>query len=149
MLVVVVVGATWIAAAQPSLEKPPHMPDIQVRVQHLDQQEVVKYGFGNIRWLMSSQIDKDAAQTFGVVTIEAGQRNMLHSHPNCEEILYVLSGACDHIVGNKKLALRPGDLIRVPAGVPHQAIVTSSEPLRAVISYSSGDRKVINYAPVE
>lgn len=134
--------------AQAASEEPPKMPDIKVTVQHLEDQPVVKYGFGTIRWLMSSQIEKDAAQTFGIVEIAAGKKNVLHAHPNCEELLYVLSGSCEHIVGNKKVTLKAGDLIRVPAGVPHQALVTGSEPLRAVISYSSGDRQVINYGRV-
>jgi hypothetical protein len=34
-------------------------------------------------------------------------------------------------------------------GVPHQAFVIGNEPLRAVISYSSGDRKVVNYGNAE
>jgi mannose-6-phosphate isomerase-like protein (cupin superfamily) len=67
------------------------------------------------------------------------------SHPNCEELLYVLSGTAEHVAGNKRVTLREGDLIRVP----HQAFVKGTEPFRAVISYSSGDRKVVNYAKTE
>lgn len=133
------------STAQTKLEKPPKMPNVNLVVQHFDKEEEVKYPWGVIRWMMSSAIDHDAAQTFGIVQINAGQRNTLHSHPNCEEILYVLSGSCEHIVGNKKVTLHPGDLIRVPIGVPHQAIVLGKEPFRAVISYSSGERKVVNY----
>jgi quercetin dioxygenase-like cupin family protein len=82
------------------------------------------------------------------VQINAGQKNALHSHPNCEEILYVLSGSCEHLVGDKKVVLHPGDLIRVPVGVKHQATVIGNEPLRAVISYSSAERKVTNYGTI-
>jgi mannose-6-phosphate isomerase-like protein (cupin superfamily) len=139
---------TIFSMAQTNLEKPPKMPNVNVVVQHFDKEAEVKYPWGAIRWMMDSKIDRDAAQTFGIVQINAGQRNTLHSHPNCEEILYVLSGSCEHIVGNKKVVLHAGDLIRVPVGVPHQAIVTGNEPLRAVISYSSGDRKVVNYGSI-
>ena len=116
-----------------------------VSVQNFDKAKVVQYPWGWIRWLMSSELDGEAAQTFGIVQINAGQRNSLHSHPNCEELLYVLSGSCEHIVGDKKLVLHAGDLIRVPVGIPHQAKVLGNEPLRAVISYSSGVRKVTDY----
>ena len=145
-------GTVWIAivaTAQTNFEKPPKMPNVNVVVQHFDKEEEIKYPWGSLRWMMSDKIDHDSAQTFGIVQINAGQRNYLHSHPNCEEILYVLSGSCEHIVGNKKVTLHPGDLIRVPIGVPHQAIVIGNEPLRAVISYSSGDRKVVNYGKAE
>jgi quercetin dioxygenase-like cupin family protein len=146
-----VMGTVWVmlaAMAQTNQEKPPKMPNVNVVVQHFDKEVEVTYPWGAIRWMMDSKIDRDAAQTFGIVQINAGQRNALHSHPNCEEILYVLSGSCEHIVGNKKVTLHPGDLIRVPVGVPHQAIVIGKEPLRAVISYSSGDRKVVNYGTI-
>src|SRR3954453_364622 len=138
-----------ILGAQTSMEKAPKMPNVNVVVQHFDKEEQVKADWGVLRWMMSSKIDPGAAQTFGIVEIKAGQHNGLHSHPNCEEILYVLSGSCEHVVGTKRVALHPGDLIRVPVGVPHQAFVTGNEPLRAVISYSSGDRKVVNYGKTE
>jgi mannose-6-phosphate isomerase-like protein (cupin superfamily) len=105
----------------------------------------VQFPWGAIRWMMDSNIEPGAAQTFGIVQINAGQRNSLHSHPNCEEILYVLSGSCEHIVGSQKVALGPGDLIRVPTGVPHQAIAIGNEPLRAVITFSSGNRETVDY----
>jgi mannose-6-phosphate isomerase-like protein (cupin superfamily) len=137
------------AAGQPKIEKAPKMPNVNVVVQHFDKEEEVKYPWGSIRWMMNSALDKESAQTFGIVQINAGQSNYLHSHPNCEEILYVISGSCEHVVGNKRVPMHAGDLIRVPIGVPHQAFVTGKEPLRAVISYSSGDRKVVNYGNIE
>jgi quercetin dioxygenase-like cupin family protein len=116
-----------------------------VSVQNFDKVKEVQYPWGWIRWLMSSELDGEAAQTFGIVQINAGQKNPLHSHPNCEELLYVLAGSCEHVVGDKKVVLHAGDLLRVPMGVPHQATALGNEPMRAVISYSSADRKVVNY----
>jgi mannose-6-phosphate isomerase-like protein (cupin superfamily) len=118
-----------------------------VTVIHLKEQPAQPYPWGEIHWLMSNKLDPDANQTFGIVRINAGQKNALHLHPNCEELLYVLSGDGESVVGDKKVPLHPGDLLRVPAGVYHQATVTSTEPMVAVISYSSGDRQVINKGP--
>jgi mannose-6-phosphate isomerase-like protein (cupin superfamily) len=142
-------GLVIMAPAKSNQEKPAKMPNVDVIVQHFDKEEQVNYPWGWIRWMMNSPIDHESAQTFGIVQINPGHHNFLHSHPNCEEILYVLSGSCEHIVGNKKVTLHAGDLIRVPVGVPHQAFVIGNEPLRAVISYSSGDRKVVNYGNTE
>jgi mannose-6-phosphate isomerase-like protein (cupin superfamily) len=142
-------GLAIVASAQSNQEKSPVMPNVNVVVQHLDDEQEVKYPWGWIRWMMNSQIEHESAQTFGIVQINPGHHNFLHSHPNCEEILYVLSGSGEHIVGNKKVPLHAGDLIRVPVGVSHQAFVIGNEPLRAVISYSSGDRKVVNYGSPE
>ena len=111
---------------------------------HFDTAKEEPYGFGWIRWLMRGTLDKEAEQTFGIVEIKAHQKNALHLHPNCEELLYVISGSCEHLIGDTKVVLHPGDLLRVPRGVKHQAVVLGNEPLRAVISYSSNDRQVVN-----
>lgn len=130
--------------AQPAPQKDGGLPEGSVF--HLDQVKSEPYGFGSIQWLMSRALDPGAEQTFGIVEIQPHQKNALHMHPNCEELLYVLSGSCEHIVGGRKVVLHPGDLLRVPRGVKHQAIVLGDQPLRAVISYSSPDRQVVNFA---
>lgn len=114
------------------------------RVRHVESTDPVKYPWGSIRWLMNSEIDPDAEQTFGIVEIKAGERNTLHMHPNSDELLYVLSGSCDHVVGDRTVHLHTGDLLRVPRNTKHQALVTGHEPLRAVISYSTPRRQVVN-----
>lgn len=107
------------------------------------QGEAQAFPWGGIKWLMGKSRDGDAAQTFGLVFIAPGQRNPRHYHPNCEELLYVLSGTCEHSLGDETLRMGPGDLIRVPQGIVHNAVNTGWEPLRAVISFSSGDRQTV------
>ncbi len=97
--------------------------------------------WGQLQWLVGGEQMPGAEQTLGVVTIRPGQRNPLHEHPNCEELLYVVSGACDHKLDDDLFQLSPGDVIRIPRGVPHWAMCTSDEPLVAVISFSSPDRQ--------
>jgi len=111
-------------------------------VQSFDKVEKIEYPWGWIRWLMSSKLDPKAEMTFGLVEINPGQRNPTHIHPNCEEILYVLSGSCEHWLGKEKCVLKAGDVIRIPTGVPHCARTFEKEGMRAVIVYSSADRQV-------
>jgi quercetin dioxygenase-like cupin family protein len=103
--------------------------------------EGVTTDWGHLSWLVGEVEMPGAEQTFGVVTIKPGQRNPLHLHPNCEELLYVVSGTCDHLLGEETFQLVPGSVIRIPRGVPHWAKCTSAEPLVAVISFSRPDRK--------
>jgi quercetin dioxygenase-like cupin family protein len=84
-----------------------------------------------------------AEQTFGIVKILPGRRNPLHSHPNCEEVLYVLSGSCEHRLGEQIVTLRPGAAIRIPRNLPHWAKCTSDQPLVAVICFSSAHRQLV------
>ncbi len=111
-----------------------------VVVQSFKEAEEVKYPWGWIRWLMSSKIDPKAEMTFGIVYVKPNQINPTHVHPNCEEVLHVLAGSCEHLVGDKWVTLKAGDTLRIPRGVRHVAR-TRGEPLRAVIAYSSGDRQ--------
>lgn len=101
--------------------------------------------WGRLTWLVSEKAMPGAEQTLGVVTIQPGKRNPLHAHPNCEELLYVVSGQCEHLLGEDRCTLGPGNVIRIPRGVPHWARCISDEPLVAVISFSSGDRQTTSY----
>jgi quercetin dioxygenase-like cupin family protein len=103
----------------------------------------VKQDWGRLYWLFGGKETPGAEQTFGIVEIAAGQRNPLHSHPACEEVLYVISGACDHRLGNEMIRLEAGCAIRIPRGVPHYARAIGDAPLVAAIAFSSPDRTVI------
>lgn len=106
--------------------------------------QVSKTDWGSVTWLVNGQTNAGAEQTFGVVTINSGSANPLHIHPNCEEILYVLSGTCDHRIGDDVVQLEPGMVVCIPRETPHCARTTSKENLVAVISFSSPDRQAIN-----
>jgi quercetin dioxygenase-like cupin family protein len=117
------------------------MMDYGTVIKQLADQPPLEMSWGKLVWLVSGQAMPGAEQTFGVVTINPGQRNPLHAHPNCEELLYVIAGECEHKLGDEIYTLTPGSLIRIPRGVPHWARCTSAEPLVAVISFSSPDRR--------
>lgn len=100
--------------------------------------------WGELRWLIGEGQTPGAEQTFGVVTIQPGQRNPLHLHPNCEELLYVLEGEADHKLGDQVFTIKAGDVIRIPRGVQHWARARGEHPLVAVISFSAPDRRTVN-----
>ena len=130
----------------PSNEKKPVDPPaidakaLAVMVQHFDKVEKQEHPWGWIRWMMNDKLDPNSKMTFGLVQINAGQKNPLHIHPNCEEHLYVLSGSCQHQLGRHVVTLKEGDVIRIPQGVSHKAW-TEKEAMQAIIVYSSGDRQ--------
>jgi quercetin dioxygenase-like cupin family protein len=118
--------------------------DKRTVIRSLADQPALEMDWGKITWLVDGRTMAGAEQTFGVVTINPGQRNPLHMHPNCEELLYVIAGECAHKLGDDIYTLTPGSVIRIPRGVPHWARCTSAEPLVAVISFSSPDRRAEN-----
>jgi mannose-6-phosphate isomerase-like protein (cupin superfamily) len=143
--VAIAIVAAGVAVFAQDAKQPQGKQVDHVTVTHLGQQPEEQHPWGAIHWLMNNKIDPGAQQTFGVVRINPGEKNALHLHPNCEELMYILSGSGSTTVGGKVVSLRAGDLVRIPAGVLHQATATGREPLIAVISYSSADRQVINY----
>lgn len=113
-------------------------------VRSVSETEPVTLSWGRLVWLVGEEQTPGAKQTLGVVTIEPGQRNPLHMHPNCEELLYVMEGEADHKLGQDMFHLKAGDVIRIPQGVPHWAQATGSTALVAVISFSAPDRRTEN-----
>ncbi|MEE9239750.1 MAG: cupin domain-containing protein [bacterium] len=63
---------------------------------------------------------------FGKITIPAGTKAELHSHPN-EQFSYVLQGRVRMVIGGKTKIAGPGDIIHTPAGAIHSATVLGDE----------------------
>lgn len=102
--------------------------------------------FGTVHWAVREGDPPGAETTFGVATFIAGSSNAEHTHPNAEEVVYVLEGEVTHTLGDQRVTLRAGDLIVVPRDVPHRLINESGADMRAVIVFSAPDRL---FVPVE
>jgi quercetin dioxygenase-like cupin family protein len=129
-------------AAEPEETKRPEKEMANVAVQEFDKVDVQQYPWGWIRWLMNAEIDPQAEMTFGMVYIKPHQENPAHLHPNCNEILHVLDGSCEHLVGKEWVTLKKGDTLRVPKNVPHRAR-TRDQSCLAVITYNTGERQFV------
>src|SRR5437763_996356 len=88
-------------------------------VHRLADQAPLEFPWGAITWLCSEELAPGSAMTFGLVEILPGRKNALHYHPNCEEVLYVLSGECDHSLDGQVHHLEAGSLIRISRGARH------------------------------
>jgi quercetin dioxygenase-like cupin family protein len=56
----------------------------------------------------------------------------LHIHPKQDEFIYMLEGTFDLQLGDAKVQARPGDLVRMPMGVPHAYYNNTAAPTRAL-----------------
>src|SRR3954468_16709903 len=79
------------------------------------EQPALSFEWGAIKWLCNQEIDPEAEQTFGLVFINPEQQNPPHYPPNCEELIYILSGECDHRLGDAVVRMTAGSLLRIPA----------------------------------
>jgi mannose-6-phosphate isomerase-like protein (cupin superfamily) len=102
---------------------------------------IEKSPWGTLQWLCNEKLSPDALQTVGLAQIYVGKTNLVHFHPNCEEVLHVLSGQGVHSFDGRTVELKAGMTIRIPAGTKHNMGNTGTNTLVTLISYSSGDRK--------
>ena len=62
------------------------------------------------------------------------QLQLLHVHDGSDEVLFVLAGRGEMIVGGETIHVGPNDAIHIPAGAPHALKI--SEKLSAVQCYA-------------
>jgi len=103
--------------------------------------ELIDAPWGKLTWLASSKLGNSTTMTFGRVIIPADQTNPRHRHPNCDEILHLLSGRIEHSLGEEKFILKAGDTISIPAGQWHNASALDGLDAEMVICFSSADRE--------
>jgi predicted O-methyltransferase YrrM/mannose-6-phosphate isomerase-like protein (cupin superfamily) len=102
-----------------------------------------KFPWGTIKWVCSGKLIPGARQTVGVTRILPGQKNPMHYHPNCEEVLYMLAGQGRHTLDDRAVDLKAGMTIRIPAGVKHNLTNTGTEPLMCLVTFSTGERQAV------
>jgi quercetin dioxygenase-like cupin family protein len=64
----------------------------------------------------------------------------LHIHPRQDEFIYMLEGTLDLQLGEAKVQARPGDLVRMPMGVPHAYYNNTAALTRALFWVSPAGR---------
>ncbi len=104
------------------------------------QGEILDLSWGRIVWTVSRSLGNSGALTFGRVLIRADQANQIHRHPNCDELLHVISGRIEHSLGDELPIMHPGDTTSIPAGV-HNVRALDGRDADMVIAFSSADRE--------
>ena len=113
------------------------------RVTDTAQLPVERSDWGTLQWLCNGKLMPGAEQTVGLATILPGKQNPVHYHPNCEEVLYVVSGHGLQSYDGRNVELKEGMTVRIPPNTKHNLRNTGSEPLRTIVSFSSGERKTV------
>jgi quercetin dioxygenase-like cupin family protein len=108
--------------------------------------EVLELPWGRMKWSVSRDLHDSTRMSFARVTLRAGETMPKHRHPNCDEILHLLSGEIEHWVGDESFLMEPGDTLSIPAAFWHHARVLGKEDAQWVSCYSSADRKTEFFA---
>jgi quercetin dioxygenase-like cupin family protein len=65
----------------------------------------------------------------GLNAFEPGQEHALHAHAGQDKVYQVIDGEGVFLLEGRELAMRPGDLLVAPEGVPHGVRNNSSRRL--------------------
>ena len=131
------------AGVKPSAQDASPPAEWSGKVTDATQLPIEQSDWGTLQWLCNGKLMPGAEQTVGLATILPGKRNPVHYHPNCEEVLYVISGQGLQSYDDRTVELKAGMTIRIPAKVKHNLTNNGTEPLRTLVSFSSGGRQTV------
>ena len=66
-----------------------------------------------------------------------------HSHPH-EQMLYVLGGSCDVVIGDDCFSMKTGDMALVPGNIMHQVTATGEKELVMMDIFSPIRQEFLN-----
>jgi quercetin dioxygenase-like cupin family protein len=105
---------------------------------------VETFDWGKLTWNANTALGNSEHMTFGQCRLYAGCENPRHYHPNCEEILHLLSGRILHSLGNETFEMNAGDTIVIPSNMPHNARnLSATHEATMFITFSSPTRETI------
>jgi quercetin dioxygenase-like cupin family protein len=116
----------------------------EAKVLRASQAETAEFDWGRLFWYASGKLGNSEHMTVGKCVIKPGCGNPGHHHPDCEEILHVLSGKIlHHVEAAEPVEMGPGDTIALPAGLSHSAKNVGDEDAVLAIAFSSAERHVV------
>lgn len=105
--------------------------------------ERIELPWGKIEWYVSGALQNSTTLTVGEATVFPSKANPVHFHPNCDEVLHVLSGRILHTMNDVTVEMTAGDTVSIPKGVRHNATNIGEEDARLAISFSTAWREVV------
>ena len=118
------------------------MSDAEPKLTFVEKEDVETqvFDWGRLSWLSEPRVTEAEKFSAGVVLLEPGKGHDRHSHPGCEEILYVLSGTGQQVVeprsGRVEQPVGPGVLIHIPPDVYHSTVNTGTGPMELLAIYA-------------
>ena len=97
-------------------------------VGYLDQTDPIPCPYGDVRRVVTG-----GAGGVANVHVVSVTRGAPHLHTGYDEVYYVLGGSGRVTLGEETVAVRPGAVVVVPAGLAHSVEADGDEPLEFII----------------
>jgi len=95
-----------------------------------------QFDWGTLKWMATPDVNDSERFSAGVVQLEPGKGHELHTHPDSDEILYVIGGEGEQTVDEDTREVGPGEMVYVPAGVEHGTTNTGWETMQLLAVYA-------------
>jgi len=90
-----------------------------------------------LRWLVADDRIKAENCSVCVIRVSPGDRvRPAHSHPEGEEVIYVMTGSGRVLVGGDVSSVRAGSVVLFPQGRPHMLHNTGSDEMKVVCFFA-------------
>ena len=100
------------------------------------------FEWGCLEWYSRDNLN-GADMTLGFCYINPQMENTMHSHPNCDEVLYVVEGSIIHRFNGEEIAMSAGDSLLIPKDVIHNAFNTGDNMAVLSIAFTTGNRMTV------
>jgi quercetin dioxygenase-like cupin family protein len=91
----------------------------------------------SLRWLIARDAVPAEHCSTCVIVVPPGERvRPAHSHPNGEEVIYIIRGTGRVLVGGEVSPVREGSAVLFPQGVVHMLHNTGTEPMKVVCFFA-------------
>lgn len=109
---------------------------------HIDDLPVVQVPGREVRYAVSGDVSGSEQMTMQIVDVLPGAVSKPgHTHNDCEEIIFVHSGAGEIMIDDKVYPMVPGDVVFLPLGVRHLTRNPGKDTMRLICSFSACDLK--------
>jgi putative monooxygenase len=88
--------------------------------------------------VVNDKLVKSEHMAAGLTIFDPGEASSLHSHPESEEIDFIVKGRGDVVSGNERAAFAENSFMFIPKGVEHQHVNTGEEPMWLIWMYTPG-----------
>jgi quercetin dioxygenase-like cupin family protein len=91
----------------------------------------------HLRWVVSPESIPAEHCSACVIRVAPGERvRPAHSHPNGEEVIYIMRGEGRVLVGGEVSSVREGTTVLFPQGVVHMLHNTGTEEMKVVCFFA-------------
>lgn len=104
---------------------------------HEDDAEELGLPGRRLRWLVSKDAVKANNCSVCVIRLAPGEKvRPAHSHPNGEEVIYVITGSGRVLVGGEVRPVTAGTAVLFPQGVVHMLHNTGAEEMKVICFFA-------------